>query len=48
MSYGIVVLLLVLGVAGCSTRDVVVSPDEISKLSDPSWTIKSPPAGRPR
>ena len=48
MSRGILVLLLVLGLVGCSTRNVVVKPEEVSKLNDPQWTIKSPPVGRPR
>jgi hypothetical protein len=33
---------------GCSTRSVVVKPEEISKLNDPQWTIKAAPAPRPR
>jgi hypothetical protein len=48
MSRGILVLLLVLGFLGCSTRNVVVKPEEVSKLDDPQWTITSPPVGRPR
>jgi hypothetical protein len=40
--------LLVVCLVGCSTRSVVVQPDEISKLNDPQWTIKSEPARRPR
>jgi hypothetical protein len=48
MSLVILVLLLVLGLVGCSTRNVVVKPEEVSKLNDPQWTIKLPPAGRTR
>lgn len=44
--------LLALAVAtaffGCSTRSVVVQPDEVSKLNDSRWTIKSAPAVRTR
>jgi hypothetical protein len=48
MSHGILVLLLVLGLVGCSTRSVVVKPEEVSRLDDPQWTITSPPVGHPR
>jgi hypothetical protein len=40
--------LLLVWLAGCSTRTVVVMPDGVSKLNEPQWTIKSEPAGRPR
>jgi hypothetical protein len=33
---------------GCSTRSVVVNPEDVSKLNDPQWTIKAGPASRPR
>jgi hypothetical protein len=48
MSRGVLVLLLVLGLAGCSTRSVVVQPEEVPKLNDSQWTIQSEPAARPR
>lgn len=48
MSRAIFALLLVLGLIGCSTRNIVVNPDEVSKLNDSQWTIKSPPGSRPR
>jgi hypothetical protein len=41
-------LLLVVSLAGCSARHVVVKPKEVSKLNDPQWTIASDPASRPR
>ena len=34
MSRRILVLLLELGLLGCSTRDVVVKPEEVPKLDD--------------
>jgi hypothetical protein len=40
--------LLVACLVGCSTRNVVVKPEEVSKLNDPKWTITSEPPGRPR
>ncbi len=48
MSRGVFLLLLVLGLVGCSARSVVVQPDEVPKLNDSQWTIKSEPAARPR
>lgn len=48
MSRWAFVLLLVLGLLGCSTRSVVVQPEEVPKLSDAQWTITSEPAARPR
>jgi hypothetical protein len=48
MSCGALVLLLVLGLVGCSTRNVVVHPEEVPKLNDSQWTIQSAPAARPR
>ncbi len=48
MSRGAFVLLLVLGLVGCSTRSVVVQPEEVPKLNGSQWTIKSEPAARPR
>jgi hypothetical protein len=48
MSRGVLGLLLALALAGCSTRSVVVKPDEVSRLNDAQWTIKSEPAARPR
>ena len=41
-------LLFAVCLAGCSTRNVVVKPEEVSKLNDPQWTITSEPASRPR
>lgn len=41
-------LLLGVSLVGCSTRDVVVKPDEVPKLNDSKWTITSEPAARPR
>ena len=48
MSRGVLVLLLLLGLVGCSTRSVVVQPDVVPTLNDPQWTIKAAPAARPR
>jgi hypothetical protein len=48
MSLGVLILVLVLGLAGCSTRNMVVQPDEVPKLNDSKWTITSPPSPRPR
>jgi len=42
------VLLLVLGLVGCSTRSVVVQPEEVPKLHDSQWTIQSAPVAPPR
>jgi hypothetical protein len=36
-------LLVVLGLVGCSTRSVVVPPDQLSALNDSKWTIQSEP-----
>jgi hypothetical protein len=41
-------LLAVIATVGCSTRSVVVTPDDVSKLNDPQWTIKAPPTARQR
>jgi hypothetical protein len=48
MSHGVLVLLLALGLVGCSTRSGVVEPDAVPTLNDSQWTIKSAPAARPR
>jgi uncharacterized lipoprotein len=48
MSCWVFVFLLVLGLAGCSTRSVVVQPEEVPKLNDSQWTIQSAPGARPR
>lgn len=48
MSQWAFVLLLVLGLLGCSTRSVVVQPEEVPKLNDAQWTTTSEPAARPR
>ena len=39
MSRGVLVLLLVLGLVGCSARSVVVQPEEVPKLNDSQLTI---------
>jgi len=36
-------LLIALGLAGCSTRSVVVAPDQLSAFNDSKWTIQSEP-----
>lgn len=41
-------LLVAFSVAACSTRTVVVTPEDVPKFSDPQWTITSEPASRPR
>ena len=38
-----IALAIVIGVLGCSTRSVVVEPQQLQKLNDPQWTIKSEP-----
>lgn len=43
MSRWIVVVAVAIGILGCSTRSVVVKPDELSKLNDSQWTITSEP-----
>jgi hypothetical protein len=43
MSRWILVLAVVVGVLGCSTRNVVVKPEDLPKLNDSQWTIKSEP-----
>jgi hypothetical protein len=43
MSWWVLVLAIVIGVLGCSTRSIVVEPEQLSKLNDPQWTIKSEP-----
>jgi hypothetical protein len=48
MSRGILVVMLVLGLLGCSTRSVVVQPEVVPTLNDSQWTIKSVPVARPR
>jgi hypothetical protein len=50
MSRRVLVLLLVLGLVGCGLyeRHVVVQPEEVPKLNDSAWTIKSAPAARPQ
>jgi hypothetical protein len=48
MRRGVFVLLLALGLVGCSARSVVVQPEEVPKLNDSHWTIQSAPAPRPR
>jgi hypothetical protein len=40
--------LAVIVAAGCSTRSVVVNPEDAPKLNDPQWTIKAPPTARQR
>jgi len=41
-------LLFSVGLVSCSTRSVVVQPEEMSKLNDSKWTIVSVPAARPQ
>ena len=43
MSRWVLVLAIGIGVLGCSTRSIVVNPEDLSKLNDPQWTIKSEP-----
>jgi hypothetical protein len=43
MSCWVVVLAVVIGLLGCSTRSVVVNPEDLPKLNDQQWTIKSDP-----
>jgi hypothetical protein len=43
MSCWVLVLAIVLGVLGCSTRSGVVKPEDLPKLNDSQWTIKSEP-----
>jgi hypothetical protein len=43
MSRWVVVFAVLIGVLGCSTRSVVVKPEEVPKLNDVQWTIKSEP-----
>ena len=43
MSCWVVVLAVVIGLLGCSTRSVVVNPEDLPKLNDQQWTIKSEP-----
>jgi hypothetical protein len=48
MSRLAVVLVLAASLAGCSTRSVVVAPEQVPKLNDSQWAITSEPAARPR
>lgn len=43
-----VALLVAVCLVGCSSRNVVVPPEQVSTLNDSKWTIKSEPASRPR
>ena len=43
MTRWVLILAVVIGVLGCSTRNVVVKPEDLPKLNDPQWTIKSEP-----
>jgi hypothetical protein len=43
MIRGALILLVLVGLLGCSTREVVVSPDQLSALNDSKWTIQSEP-----
>jgi hypothetical protein len=38
-----ILVLVIIGMLGCSTRTVVVKPEELGKLNDSQWTIKSEP-----
>lgn len=44
----VLALLVALCLVGCSTRSVVVPPDQVSTLNDSKWTVHSGPAPRPR
>lgn len=48
MSRWLLAVVVIAALLGCSTRSAVVKPEEVSKLNDPQWTIKSAPASRPR
>ena len=49
MSRPILALLVLAGsLVGCSTRSVVVAPEQVPKLNDSKWTVTSEPAARPR
>lgn len=48
MRHWLYAVALAIPLLGCSTRSVVVNPEDVSKLSDPQWTIKAAPAARPR
>jgi len=41
MIRGALALLVALCLIGCSTRAVVVAPDQLATLNDSKWTIKS-------
>jgi hypothetical protein len=43
MSRWVLVLAVVIGLLGCSTRSYVVQPEDVPKLNDSHWTIKSEP-----
>lgn len=43
MSRWVLVVVVLTAVAGCSTRSVVVTPEEVSRHNDPQWTITSEP-----
>jgi hypothetical protein len=43
MSRGVLVFVVLIAVVGCSTRSLVVTPEEVSKLNDAQWTITSQP-----
>lgn len=43
MSRWVFAFAVLIGVLGCSTRSVVVKPEELPKLNDSQWTIKSEP-----
>lgn len=48
MSHLVFWLLLALSLVACSTRTYVVKPEDVPKLNDPQWDIKSQPGRRPR
>jgi hypothetical protein len=41
-------LLAAVWLVGCSTRSVVVAPEQLPTRNDPKWTVHSEPAPRPR
>jgi hypothetical protein len=43
MSRWVLALAVLIGALGCSTRSVVVNPEDLPKLNDSQWTIKSEP-----
>jgi hypothetical protein len=40
---GVLALLVALCLVGCSTRSIVVPPEQVPALNDSKWTIQSEP-----